>query len=80
MRRTVQSMALMLALSIPIYAGDMQCPVVETPPQQAQQAVSVAPTDEQGTNSASNIETDVSASSSMTEVVLNLLQSVLSLF
>jgi hypothetical protein len=33
MRRTVQSLALMLALSAPIYAGEMQCPVISpTPP------------------------------------------------
>ncbi len=32
MRRTVQSLALVLALSTPMYAGEMQCPVISPPP------------------------------------------------
>jgi hypothetical protein len=79
MRRTVQGIVLALALSIPIYAGDMQCPIVETPPPQPQQAASVALTDEQGVNSADQIETDITASESVTGVMLNLLQTLLSL-
>jgi len=35
MRRTIQSVALVLALSVPGYAGIMQCPIVEPTPQPA---------------------------------------------
>lgn len=35
MRRTVRSLALMLALSAPVYAGEMQFPVAGPPPTQS---------------------------------------------
>lgn len=71
MRRTVQSLALILILSAPICAGEMQFPVANTPPQPA--AATEAPTPD------TEMHGD-EADASITETMLNLLEGVLALF
>lgn len=70
MRRTVQSLALMLALCVPASAGIMQCPVASPTPPPANAA------QEQTTNGVMQAdETD-----SLTQTVLDLLAAFPSLF
>jgi hypothetical protein len=69
MCRTFQSLLLVLALSAPVFAGDMQCPVVRPAsgsgaPEEAALAASADETDEMD---------------EIVEMALNLLESLLSL-
>lgn len=72
MRRTIQSLTLVAALSASVYAGDMQFPVTSSPPPRSE-SVAQAPT-------ADGEMQNGQADSSLTETILNLLEGVLSLF
>lgn len=67
MRRTFQSLALMLALSASAIAGEMQCPVNSPTPQQSTSAV------QEPSASGDISTTDETATDSLTATVLNLL-------
>lgn len=70
MRRTLQSAALVLALSVPGYAGIMQCPVVEPTPQPARAEQESAAVVQEPTADG---ETSNNLTTSIVEVLLNLL-------
>jgi hypothetical protein len=70
MRRTVQSLALMLALCVPASAGIMQCPVASPTPPPA------SATQEPTTNGIIQNE----SADSLTQIVLDLLAAFPSLF
>lgn len=72
MRRTLQGFVLMLALSVPIYAGDMQCPIVEPTPRPAS-AVQDQPVE-------GVISTPLTAEAEATQPVLALLEILLAVF
>lgn len=73
MRRTVQILALMLALSAPVTAGEMQCPVTSPTPAQAS-----AVQEPSASGDISNPSTtDETAADSLAETVLDLLAGVL---
>lgn len=76
MRRTIQSLALMLALSAPIYAGEMQFPVASPTPQQATSALQEPGVSGDISNPSA---TDETAADSFTETVLDLLAGVFGL-
>lgn len=63
MRKTLQVLALTLTVSAPAYAGDMQFPVTDPPPQSV--------TAIQAPTTSGNMQNDVA--SSMTQIALNLL-------
>jgi hypothetical protein len=72
MRRTIQSVALMLALSIPGYAGIMQCPIVEPTPQPAS-AVQEQPTaSDISTPQTTDGDMQNDAAATFAQIVLNL--------
>ena len=82
MRRTVQSLALVLALSAPIYAGEMQCPVISPPPPSSPAVQGTTTDGEIDTpltadgymqNGASDGDMGNSAAITFAQVVLNLL-------
>jgi hypothetical protein len=75
MRRTVQILTLMLALSAPTTAGIMQCPVTSPTPEATASAVQEPSA---GDNISSPSTTDETADS-LTETVLDLLAGALAL-
>jgi len=70
MRKTVQSLVLMLALSAPVYAGVMQCPITSEPPPPPSAAHEELTADNAG---------ETEESDGFTETVLTLLKTALSL-
>lgn len=81
LRRLSGAVVFTLALAVPALAGDIQTTVTSPPP--AQPSQTAAPNGDIQTTVAGQAETDSSeatAAGSATEVALNLLQSVLSLF
>lgn len=79
MRRTIQSAALVLALSVPSYAGIMQCPIEEpTPPppsaeQQSETVFQGLTTDSEIPNGAADGYMGTGVEATFTQIVLNLL-------
>lgn len=76
MRRTFQSLALMLALSTSVMAGEMPCPVNSPTPQQTTSATQEPSAEVDISNSSTTNET---AADSLAETVLNLLVGVFTL-
>lgn len=72
MRRTVQGLALTLALSAHIYAGEMQCPVISPTPPPAS-ATQEPTTDGDIQNGASDGIMQNEVAATFMQVVLNLL-------
>jgi hypothetical protein len=67
-----------LALTIPVFAGQIETMVV--PPQPAQTATTAGQIDTGVTGQAETGSSEATATDSAAEIALNLLQSVLSLF
>jgi hypothetical protein len=64
MRKTAQTLLLMLALSAPIYAGEMQCPVVIEPPESA------------NAEQEETTDGEISTTATIADVMLNLLTGI----
>ena len=69
-----------LALTIPAFAGDMQTTVTSPPPAQPQTATLNGDIQTGVTGQEETGSSEATATGSATEIALNLLQSVLSLF
>ncbi|HZI19643.1 MAG TPA: hypothetical protein VEY09_13720 [Pyrinomonadaceae bacterium] len=70
MRKTAQSLTLMLALSAPAFAGEMQCPVVNEPPPPPSAVQEATTTDGSG---------EPGAADGLLEIALGLMDNVLAL-
>jgi len=78
LRRLCGAVVFTLALTIPAFAGDIQTPLA--PPQPTQSATAQGDIQTTVTGQAETGSSEATASDSATEIALNLLQSVLSLF
>jgi len=76
LRRLCATFVLTFMLALSAFAGDIQTGVTATPPPPESQAT----TGQIETGVTGDIQTGVTATDPVTEIVLNLLQSLLSLF
>lgn len=77
LRRLCTAFVLALALALPAFAGDMSTTVVSPPPRSTQQATAQG---DMSTTATGDMTTGVTATDPATDILLSLLQSLLSLF
>ena len=80
LRRLFCAVVFTLALTVPAFAGDMQTTVTSQPPAQPQTAMANGDIQTGVTGQIEIGSSEATATDSVTEIALNLLQSVLSLF
>lgn len=72
MRKTLQVLALTLAVSASAYAGDMQCPLTDPPPQSST-AIQAPTTDSTAQTTTTGGVMQTGAAESLTQIALDVL-------
>ncbi|HKC62193.1 MAG TPA: hypothetical protein VKB86_01085 [Pyrinomonadaceae bacterium] len=79
-RRSCATAVLVFAVAFSTYAGEIPCGVTDTPPPPPSSTSQATTTGEIECGLTGDISTGVTATDSTTDTVLNLIQSVLSIF